>query len=51
MRLYKMELYKIFHRKLFVMGILAILVLMLGYFWFVEVGDERCHRWKEVFRL
>lgn len=42
MRLYKMELYKIFHRKLFVMGILAILVLMLGYFWFVEVGDERC---------
>ena len=42
MRLYKMELYKIFHRRLFVMGILAILVLMLGYFWFVEVGDERC---------
>ena len=42
MQLYKMELYKIFHRKLFVIGILAILVLMLGYFWFVEVGDERC---------
>lgn len=42
MRLYKKELYKIFYRKFFVVGILAILVLMLGYFWFVEVGDERC---------
>ena len=42
MQLYKMELYKIFHRKIFWIGILAILGLMLVYFWFAEVGDERC---------
>ena len=42
MQLYKMELYKIFHRKIFWMGILAILGLMFVYFWFAEVGDERC---------
>lgn len=42
MQLYKMELYKIFHRKIFWIGILAILGLMFVYFWFVEVGDERC---------
>lgn len=42
MQLYKMELYKIFHRKIFWTGILAILGLMFVYFWFAEVGDERC---------
>lgn len=42
MQLYKMELYKIFHRKIFWIGILAILGLMFVYFWFAEVGDERC---------
>lgn len=42
MQLYKMELYKIFHRKVFWIGILAILGLMFVYFWFAEVGDERC---------
>ena len=41
-QLYKMELYKIFHRKIFWIGILAILGLMFVYFWFAEVGDERC---------
>ena len=39
MQLYKMELYKIFHRKIFWIGILAILGLMFVYFWFAEVGD------------
>ena len=42
MQLYKMELYKIFYRKIFWIGILAILGLMFVYFWFAEVGDERC---------
>ena len=42
MQLYKMELYKIFHGKIFWIGILAILGLMFVYFWFAEVGDERC---------
>ena len=42
MQLYKMELYKIFHRKIFWIGILAILGLMFVYLWFAEVGDERC---------
>lgn len=42
MQLYKMELYKIFHRKIFWIGILVILGLMFVYFWFAEVGDERC---------
>lgn len=42
MQLYKMELYKIFHRKIFWIGILAILGLMFVYFWFAEVGYERC---------
>ena len=42
MQLYKMELYKIFHRKIFWIGILATLGLMFVYFWFAEVGDERC---------
>lgn len=42
MQLYKMELYKIFHRKIFWTGILAILGLMFVYLWFAEVGDERC---------
>lgn len=42
MQLYKMELYKIFHRKISWIGILAILGLMFVYFWFAEVGDERC---------
>lgn len=31
-QLYKMELYKIFHRKIFWIGILAILGLMFVYF-------------------
>lgn len=40
MRLYKMEFYKLYHKKVFFMGILAVTGLMLLYFWFVEIGDE-----------
>ena len=42
MQLYKMELYKIFHRKIFWKGILAILALIFLYFWFSAVGDDIC---------
>ena len=40
MRLYKMEVYKRCHKKVFLMGILAAIGLMLLYFWFAEVGGE-----------
>lgn len=40
MRLYKMELYKLFHKKVFLAGVLSVMGLMLLYFWFAEVGDE-----------
>lgn len=39
MRLYRMELYKICSRKIFMAGVLAIVGLLLAYFWFVEVGE------------
>lgn len=40
MRLYKMELFKLFHNKIFKIGMLAATGLMFLYFWFAEVGDE-----------
>lgn len=40
MRLYKIEVYKLCHKKVFLMGILAAIGLMLLYFWFAEVGGE-----------
>ncbi|MDD2979604.1 MAG: ABC transporter permease subunit [Hespellia sp.] len=40
MRLYKMELYKLCHKKIFLIGLAAIAALMFLFFWFVEVGDE-----------
>lgn len=40
MRLYKMEFYKLYHKKAFFIGTLAVIGLMILYFWFVEVGDE-----------
>lgn len=40
MRLYRMELYKLFHKRLFTTGILTVIGLMVVYFWFVEVGAE-----------
>lgn len=40
MRLYKMELYKLLHKRIFIIGLLAIIGLMVTYFWFVEVGEE-----------
>jgi len=40
MRLYKMELYKLFQNKTFKIGMLAATGLLLLYFWFAEVGGE-----------
>lgn len=40
MRLYRMELYKLFHRKIFLTGAVLTLALLLIYFWCVEVGGE-----------
>lgn len=40
MRLYRMELYKLCNKKLFITGVFAAVVLMFVYFWFVEVGNE-----------
>lgn len=40
MRLYKMELYKLCHKRTFTTGVLAVIGLMFVYFWFAEVGAE-----------
>lgn len=40
MRLYKMELYKIYYNRAFVRACIAALVIWLVFFWFVEVGEE-----------
>ncbi len=40
MSLYKMELYKICHRKIFIIGSISVVLLLILYFWFVGVGDE-----------
>ena len=41
MRLYKMELYKLCHKKSFVAGLLSI--LLIGYFFFYEdIKVQRC---------
>lgn len=40
MRLYRMELYKLYHNKIFRIGLFAATVLLLVYFWFAEVGGE-----------
>ena len=39
MRLYKMELYKIYHNRAFIKSCIVALVIWLVYFWFVEVGE------------
>ena len=41
MRLYKMELYKLLRRKIFLVSLVMGVLLLLIYFWFVNVGDER----------
>lgn len=41
MQLYKMELYKLFCNKIFIIGLLAVTELMLLYFGLVEVSEER----------
>ena len=40
MRLYRMELYKLYHNKIFRIGLFAATALLLAYFWFAEVGGE-----------
>lgn len=40
MRLYKMEVYKLLHIRIFIIGLLAVTGLMVTYFWFAEVGEE-----------
>ena len=40
MRLYKMELFKLFQNKIFKIGMLAATGLLFLYFWFAEVGGE-----------
>ena len=40
MRLYKMELFKLFQKKIFKIGMLATTGLLFLYFWFAEVGGE-----------
>lgn len=41
MQLYKMELYKLFCNKIFIIGLLAVTGLMLLYFGLAEVSEER----------
>ena len=40
MRLFKMEIYKLYHEKDFLWGVLSVIGLMMIFFWFAEVGDE-----------
>ena len=40
MRLFKMEIYKLYHEKVFLWGVLSVIGLMMIFFWFAEVGDE-----------
>lgn len=40
MRLYRMELYKLFKRKIFLAGAVLAVAILLIYFWYVEVGEE-----------
>ena len=41
MRLYKIEVFKLFYRKFFMTCLLSVLGILLLYFYFVNVGDER----------
>ena len=41
MRLYKIEVFKLFYRKFFMICLLSVLGILLLYFYFVNVGDER----------
>lgn len=40
MRLFKMEIYKLYHEKVFLWGVLSVIGLMMIFFWFAEVGGE-----------
>lgn len=41
MRLYKDELYKLVHKRFFMIGTIISMFILLIFFWFVEVGEER----------
>ena len=41
MRLYKIEVFKLFYRKFFLICLLCVLGILFFYFYFVNVGDER----------
>lgn len=41
MRLYKDELYKLLHKRFFWVGAIISIVILVLFFWFVEVGEER----------
>ena len=40
MRLFRMEIYKLYHEKVFLWGVLSVIGLMMIFFWFAEVGNE-----------
>ena len=40
MRLYKMELYKIYHNRAFIKACIVALAIWFIFFWFVGVGEE-----------
>ena len=40
MRLYKMELYKIYHNRAFIKACIVTLAIWFIFFWFVGVGEE-----------
>lgn len=40
MRLFKMEMYKLYHEKIFLWEVLFVIGFMIIFFWFAEVGDE-----------
>lgn len=42
MRLYKMEVYKLCHRKIFLLGIFCVIGIMLIFFW-LQVGNETAY--------
>ena len=41
MRLYKDELYKLLHKRFFIIGTIISMFILILYFWFIQVGEER----------
>lgn len=40
MCLYKMEFYKLIHKKIVFIGMISVIGIILLFFWFVEIGEE-----------